>query len=641
MKVKCETKDLELPEGSTGKELADKMNQRTPHQGLAAVVNGELLDLNTPLKEGDDVKFVDFDSPEGKDLFWHTSAHVLAQAVLRIWPDSQPTIGPSIENGFYYDFANLEVSEDDFGKIEEEIKKILGEGLKPERHSFKGKKDAIKEFGENPFKKELIEGFEEDSPITAYKQGEFFDLCRGPHLPTLGKIKAFKLLKTSGAYWRGDSKNQMLTRIYGISFPDREQLKEYLRILEEAKKRDHRLLGANLDLFSFKEEAPAMPFFHPNGMAIWDHLVDFWKEVHLKSDYQIIKTPQLMTKDLWELSGHWEHYRENMFIVELGDERAYAIKPMNCPGCMLYYKGSSHSYRELPLRIAEFGHVHRREPSGALNGLFRVQSFHQDDAHIFMQPNQIKDEILGILELVKEIYETFGLKYTFEFSTRPEKSIGTDKDWEVATTGLKEALDEWGEEYKINEGDGAFYGPKIDLHIHDALGRRWQCGTVQLDMALPEKFQLEYKDSDGGYKRPIMIHRAIFGSIERFFGILIEHFAGRFPFWMSPLPIRIIPVAEAHVSYAKEVMKKIKEASFTCDCDDSEESLGKRVRNAQIQQINYMLTVGDKELENKAIALRTRDNVVHGEVAIDDFIKNCMIEYKERKLTSSYHKEGS
>ncbi|MCB1072884.1 MAG: threonine--tRNA ligase [Chlamydiia bacterium] len=641
MKVKCEMEELELDNGSSAKDLAEKMNQREPDQALAASINGEMRDLSTPLKEGDDVRLIDFNSPEGKEVFWHTSAHVLAQAVLRLWPDAQPTIGPPIEKGFYYDFANLEVSEEDFGKIEKEIKKILGEGLKPERFSFKGKKEAIEEFGKNPFKKELIEGFEEGSPITAYRQGEFFDLCRGPHLPTLGKIKAFKVLKTSGAYWRGDAKNEMLTRIYGISFPSREELKEYLRLLEEAKKRDHRILGAKLDLFSFKEEAPAMPFFHPNGMAVWDHLVDYWKETHLKWGYEIIKTPQLMTKELWELSGHWEHYRENMFTVEIDENHAYAIKPMNCPGCMLYFKARSHSYRELPLRVAEFGHVHRKEPSGALNGLFRVQSFHQDDAHLFMQPSQIKDEILGVLKLVKEIYQTFGLDYTFELSTRPEKSIGTDQDWEVATAGLKEALDEWGEEYKINEGDGAFYGPKIDLHVHDALDRRWQCGTVQLDMALPEKFKLEYKDSDGALKRPIMIHRAIFGSIERFLGILIEHFAGKFPFWMSPLPIRIIPVAEAHVSYGKEVMKKIQEAGFTCDCDASEESLGKRVRNAQIQQVNYMLTVGDKEVENKTIALRTRDNVVHGEVSIDDFLNNCRIEYKERKLTSLYEKEKS
>ncbi|MDJ0651947.1 MAG: threonine--tRNA ligase [Simkaniaceae bacterium] len=641
MKVKYEMEELELDRESSAKDLADKMNQRAPHQALAASINGKLRDLSTPLKEGDTVHLLDFSSPEGKKVFWHTSAHVLAQAVLRLWPEAQPTIGPPIEKGFYYDFAHLEVSEEDFGKIEKESKKILAEGLKPECFSFTGKKEAIDTFGKNPFKKELIEGFDKGSSITAYRQGEFFDLCRGPHLPTLGKIKAFKVLKTSGAYWRGNAKNARLTRIYGISFPSRKELQDHLQFLEEAKKRDHRVLGAKLDLFSFKEEAPAMPFLHPNGMAVWDHLVDYWKEIHLKSGYEIIKTPQLMIKELWELSGHWQHYHENMFTVEMDEERAYAIKPMNCPGCMLHFKTRSHSYREFPLRVAEFGHVHRKEPSGALNGLFRVQSFHQDDAHLFMKPNQIKDEILGILELVKEMYQTFGLDYTFELSTRPEKSIGTDQDWEVTTAGLKEALDEGKKAYKINEGDGAFYGPKIDLHVHDALGRRWQCGTVQLDMALPEKFKLEYKDSDGALKRPIMIHRAIFGSIERFLGILIEHFAGKFPFWMSPLPIRMIPVGKDHISYAKEVMAKIREAGFTCDCDASEGSLGKRVRTAQIQQVNYMLTVGDREAENKTIALRTRDNVVHGEISIDDFLKNCRLESEERRLISLYQKEES
>ncbi|MCB1082107.1 MAG: threonine--tRNA ligase [Chlamydiia bacterium] len=641
MKVKSELEEFELADGSSAMDLAEKKNLRESHQALAAVVNGEMCDLSAPLKGGDDVKLLDFSSPEGKEVFWHTSAHVLAQAVLRLWPDAQPTIGPPIEKGFYYDFANLEISEDDFGKIEKEIKKILSEGLKPDRHVFKGKKEALAEFGNNPFKKELIESFEEGSLLTAYRQGEFFDLCRGPHLPTLGKIKAFKLLKTSGAYWRGNAENEMLTRIYGISFPSREEMKEFLRLLEEAKKRDHRLIGAKLDLFSFKEEAPAMPFFHPNGMAVWDHLVDYWKELHLENGYEIIKTPQLMTKELWELSGHWEHYWENMFTVEIDKERTYAIKPMNCPGCMIYYKSKTHSYREFPLKVAEFGHVHRKEPSGALNGLFRVQSFHQDDAHLFMQPEQIKEEILSVLALVKQIYETFGLTYTFELSTRPDKSIGTDEDWEIATAGLKEALDEWGESYKINEGDGAFYGPKIDLHVHDALGRRWQCGTVQLDMSLPERFELEYKDRDGTLKRPIMIHRAIFGSIERFLGILIEHFAGKFPFWMSPMPIRIIPVAESHQAYAKEVEKTIRKAGFTSSVDCSEDSLGKRVRNAQLHQVNYMLTVGDQEVSNKTIALRTRDNVVHGEVSLDDFLKNCQIEYKERRLTSPYQKEAT
>lgn len=639
-KIQYEKEEIDLPEGATGKDLAETLNLRGPEQSVAVSVNGKTMDLTHPLEEGDEVKLYHFEDDEGKEVFWHTSAHVLAQAVLRLWPDALPTIGPPIEKGFYYDFANLHISEEDLPKIEKEIKKILSENLKPELHHFKDKAEALQTFGANPYKKELIEGFEEGSAITAYRQGEFFDLCRGPHLPNLGKIKAMKLLKTSGAYWRGDKTKEMLTRIYGISFPDREKMKQYLFMLEEAKKRDHRIIGSKLDLFSFKEEAPAMPFFHPNGMAIWERLLTFWRESHLEAGYQIIQTPQLLTKELWEVSGHWEHYWENMFTSQVSEEREYAIKPMNCPGCMLYYKTHSHSYREFPLRIAEFGHVHRKEPSGALNGLFRVQSFHQDDAHLFMKPDQIQEEILSVLDFVKMVYETFGLKYTFELSTRPEKSIGTDADWEVATQGLQKALDKTGLPYKINEGDGAFYGPKIDLHVHDALGRAWQCGTIQLDMSLPERFDLQYKDSDGELKQPIMIHRAIFGSIERFLGILIEHFAGKFPFWMSPLPIRLIPVAETHVAYSEGVAAQIRKAGFSCDVDHSAESLGKRVRGAQLLQINYMLTVGDKEVENQTIALRTRDNVVHGEIQLSDFLKNIETEYKERRLTSLYQERS-
>ena len=631
---------MELDHGISGKGLAEKMNQRKADQALVIGINGKMYDLDTPLQEGDKVQLIGFDTPEGKEVFWHTSSHVLAQAVLRLWPEAVPTIGPAIEQGFYYDFANLNISEEDFGTIEKEIKDILREGLKPERVVFNGKKGAIDTFGNNPFKKELIEGFEEGDPISAYRQGEFFDLCRGPHLPTIGKIKAFKILKTSGAYWKGNAKNQMLTRIYGISFPSRLELQSYLQLLEETKKRDHRLLGARLNLFSFHEAAPGIPFFHPQGMIIWDHLIDYWKKIHLRAGYAMIKTPQLMTQKLWKHSGHWDHYRENMFTVEDDHHSVLAIKPMNCPGSILYFKQKTHSYRELPLRLAEVGHVHRKEPSGALNGLFRVQGFHQDDAHLFIQPSQIKDEILKILTFVKQIYYTFGLKYTFELSTRPEKSIGTDRDWEIGTNGLKNALDEWKEEYTINRGDGAFYGPKIDFHVHDALGRSWQCGTVQLDMALPEKFELGYKDSDGKLKRPMLIHRAVFGSIERFLGILIEHFAGKFPLWMSPCPIRIIPVADHHISYAHKVIEQIEEIGFTCDCDHSHDSLAKKIRKAQLDQVNYILTVGDKEHKNQTITLRTRDSVVHGEVIIDNFLETCKIERKERQLTSPYQKES-
>ena len=640
MKVKYQGQELELPEKSLAKDLAKKAGQEGPHQALVARVNGALCDLTVPLNEGDVVDLIDFGSPEGKEVFWHTSAHVLAQAVLRLWPEAQLTIGPPIEQGFYYDFAHLHISEEAFQAIEKEVQTIVAKRFEPKRLSIKNKEEAFALFGGNPFKKELIEGFDETSQISAYRQGEFLDLCRGPHLPHLGKIKGFKLLKMSAAYWRGDVNRESLTRIYAISFPSKEELNTYLKQLEEAKKRDHRVLGAKLDLFSFHSEAPAIPFLHPRGVAIWDRLVAYWKEIHTKGGYTVIQTPQLMSKKLWERSGHWDHYRSNMFTVPLGEEKEAAIKPMNCPGCMLYFKSFSHSYREFPLRIAELGHVHRKEPSGALSGLFRVQSFHQDDAHIFLQPSQIKEETLRVLDLVKEIYETFGLQYTFELSTRPEKSIGTDQDWDIATTGLREALDVWGKPYQMNLGDGAFYGPKIDLHVHDALGRRWQCGTLQLDLALPEKFALTYKDREGSFKRPVMIHRAIFGSIERFLGILIEHFEGKFPLWMSPLPIRLIPVAKAHHPYAKEVMQTVEEAGILCDWDISEESLGKRVRKAQMEKVNYMLTIGEREMANRTVALRTRDNIVHGEVPLDAFLNSCLREFKTRQLTSPYEKEG-
>lgn len=634
MKIQVNGQWVELPDNSSAKDLAEKLNLRAPNEALAVEINGALFDLQHLLKEGDKVKFLSFDDKMGKEVFWHTSAHVLAQAILRLWPQAQLTIGPPIENGFYYDFANVTISDEDFEKIEKEAQKIIDENYVCKRHLFKDKKEALARFNSNPYKMELIEGFE-DGPITAYEQGEFFDLCRGPHLNNLGKIKAFKVLKTSGAYWKGDQTREMLTRVYAISYPDRKLLKEYLFLLEEAKKRDHKILGPKLDLFSLKEEAPGIPFIHPKGMIIWNRLVEFLRTLLAKAEYVEIKTPHLMGYELWQRSGHWSHYRENMYAFEI-ENRWFAIKPMNCPGCMLYYKSTRHSYRELPLRIAEIGLVHRHEASGALSGLFRVRSFHQDDAHLFMKPTDIKAEILGILGLVEEIYDTFGLKYRLELSTRPEKSIGTDEDWAIATNGLKDALEEWGEPFRINEGDGAFYGPKIDIHIQDALGRSWQCGTVQLDMALPEKFELEYTDSDGMAKRPVMLHRAIFGSIERFFGILIEHFAGKFPLWISPLPIRVIPIADRHNEYAHHLMKEIKKAGFICDVDDSQESMNKKIRNAQLLQINYMLTVGDKEMENKTVNLRTRDNVVHGEVALPAFLNALQKEMTNKSLVGEY-----
>lgn len=640
MLIRSNKQEIELPEGSSAKDLAEKLNLRGPDQSLAASINGLICDLTTPLKNGDEVQLIHFDSPEGKEIYWHTSAHVLAQAILRLYPNAKPTIGPPIENGFYYDFADLTVSEEDFEKIEKEVQKIVDENYRSERHLLKGKKEALEKFKNNPYKCELIEGFKEGDPITAYSQGEFLDLCRGPHMPNLGKIKAFKILKTSGAYWKGDSNREMLTRIYAISYPDRKLLKDYLFFLEEAKKRDHKIIGPKLDLFSLKEEGPGMPFIHPKGMIIWNRLIAFWRMLHDKAHYVEIKTPQLLSQSLWETSGHWFHYRENMYAFSI-EERHFAIKPMNCPGCMLYFKSQTHSYRELPLRIAEIGHVHRHEASGALSGLFRVRSFHQDDAHVFMRPSDIKHEILNVIGLIDQIYSTFGLPYRLELSTRPEKSIGSDEDWEVATAGLKDALDDWGQPYRINAGDGAFYGPKIDIHIRDTLGRSWQCGTVQLDMALPEKFQLEYMDSDGSLKRPVMIHRALFGSIERFFGILIEHFAGKFPLWLSPRQVCVITVADRHNDYAHELAAEVRKAGFLCDVDDSAESVNKKIRNSQLMQYNYMLTVGDKELEKRTVNLRTRDNVVHGELELKNFLSAIEKESAERSLASHFAKEGS
>ncbi len=618
----------------SAKEIAENLHLNGPDQALAVKINGVLYDLDTPVKNGDELVFITFEESIGKEIFWHTSAHVLAQAILRLFPDAKPTIGPPIDQGFYYDFANLTLSDENFDSIEKEAQKIIDENYATKRHVFKDKAEAISRFKSNPFKVELIQGLEQGE-ISAYEQGEFFDLCRGPHLPRLGKIKAFKVLKTSGAYWKGDAKNEVLTRIYAISFPDRKQLKEYLHLLEEAKKRDHKILGPKLDLFSIKEEAPGIPFIHPKGMIIWNRLVDFIRELMTRSGYVEIKTPQLVSQDLWQQSGHWSHYRQNMYAFEI-EERFFALKPMNCPGCMLYYKSQNHSYRDLPLRIAEFGHVHRHEFSGALSGLFRVRGFHQDDAHLFMKPSDIKAEILGILGLIEEIYSTFNLAYRLELSTRPKESIGTDEDWEIATEGLQSALEEWDQPFRINEGDGAFYGPKIDIHIQDAIGRSWQCGTIQLDMALPEKFELEYMDKDGMLKRPVMLHRAIFGSIERFFGILIEHFMGKFPLWLSPLPIRIITIADRHAEYAHEVKREITKAGLICDMDESSESVNKKIRNAQLLQINYMLTVGDKEVEHKTISLRTRDNVVHGEMSLSTFLKALKTEMETKSLTSTF-----
>lgn len=640
MQIKLKNKTtVDLPDQSSGLDLAKELKLNAPFEALGMNVNGENKDLSATLHEGDEVHFWSFDDPQGKEIYWHTSAHVLAQAVLRLWPDAQLTIGPPIEQGFYYDFANLTISDSDFVNIEAEVKNIIKENFKPQRAVFKNKQEAIQKFKNNPFKVELINDLGDETTLTGYQQGEFFDLCRGPHLPNLGKIKAFKILKTSGAYWRGDAKNQMLTRIYAISFPDKSMLQDYLHQQEEAKKRDHKVIGPKLGLFMLKEEAPGIPFILPHGMHIWNALIKYWQELHKRENYLEIKTPQIMTRELWETSGHWYHYRDNMYTFEV-EGRDFALKPMNCPGCMLYYKSEVHSYRELPLRIAEFGVVHRYEQSGAISGLVRVRGFHQDDAHIFMRPQDIRSEILKALNLALEIYDIFNLKCHMELSTRPlEGTIGSDEDWEMTTQALRDALDSSGAAYRINEGDGAFYGPKIDLHINDALGRTWQCGTIQLDMSLPEKFDLEYVDEHGSRVRPIMIHRALFGAIERFFGILIEHFAGKFPLWLSPRAIRLINVADRHLEYAEELNKLFKKEGFSTSLDASNESVSKKIRQAQLEQVNYILTIGDREVENHTLSLRTRDNVVHGEINPQEFIEKIKPELLNRDLTSPFKKE--
>lgn len=631
MLIQLDNQQLEA-EGSY-LELALKLNLKEPHQALAVIVHGKMCDLSTPICEGDVAQFVSFEQKEGKELFWHSSAHVLAQAVTRLYPQAQPTIGPAIDQGFFYDFAELKISDEDLVKIEDEAIKIIQENYAPCRIVIEGQGQAKTMFQDNPFKVEIIEGLDDQGVFTAYSQGEFTDLCRGPHLPKLGKIKAFKLLKTSGAYWRGDSKGVMLTRIYGISFPDKKELKAYLERLEEAKKRDHKVLGPKLDLFSIKEEAPGMPFIHAKGMIMWNALIHFWRKLHQDHDYIEIKTPQIMSQSLWETSGHWYHYRDNMYHFAIED-RHFAIKPMNCPGCMLYFKSGSHSYRELPLRISELGHVHRHEASGALSGLFRVRSFHQDDAHLFMRPSEIKQEILSVLKLVDTLYKTFNISYRLELSTRPEKSIGSDEDWQAATDGLKGALDAWGEPYRVNEGDGAFYGPKIDIHIQDALQRSWQCGTIQLDMALPEKFSLEYTDHDGKIKRPVMVHRAIFGSIERFMGILIEHFAGKFPLWIAPRQIRLLPIADRHHEYALELKAFMKSLGLQVEVDLAAESLNKKIRNAQLDQVNYMITLGDKECDEKKLSVRHREGFQANQIELAFFIEKIQEEIKSHSLRS-------
>ncbi|MFO7153523.1 MAG: threonine--tRNA ligase [Caldicoprobacter oshimai] len=623
----------QYPEGTAIADIVNDISKKLAKSAVAAQVNGRTVDLSAKVYEDCNLNILTFDDDEGKKVFWHTSSHIMAQAVKRLFPDAKLAIGPAIDNGFYYDFdVERPFSPEDLQAIEEEMNRIVKEDLPLERFVLPREQaiEFVKERGE-PYKVELIGDIPEGAEISFYKQGDFVDLCTGPHLPSTGMVKAIKLLSVAGAYWRGDERNKMLQRIYGISFPKKSQLEEYLQRLEEAKKRDHRKLGKELDLFSLHEEGPGFPFFHPKGMIIRNVLEDFWRKEHYRRGYQEIKTPIILNRDLWIRSGHWDHYRENMYFTKI-DGEDYAIKPMNCPGSMILYKRKIHSYRDLPLRVAELGLVHRHELSGVLHGLMRVRCFTQDDAHIFMLPEQIKDEILGVIDLVDYFYGIFGFKYHVELSTRPENSMGSDEDWERATNALKEALEAKGLEYKINEGEGAFYGPKIDFHLEDSIGRTWQCGTIQLDFQMPERFDLTYVGPDGGKHRPVMIHRVVFGSIERFIGILIEHFAGAFPTWLAPVQVRILTITDRTNAYAEEVAQKLRDADIRVETDLRNEKIGYKVREAQLEKIPYMLVLGDKEQENGTVAVRARGRGDLGAMPLDEFMNMILEEIRTKAI---------
>ncbi|UCD90336.1 MAG: threonine--tRNA ligase [Desulfobacterales bacterium] len=613
----------------TGLEIAKGISEDFARNCVVMELNSELVDLNTKINQDARVRLITTKDPEALEILRHSAAHVMAQAVLNLYKEAKLTIGPAVEDGFYYDIDMEPVSKDDFGKIEAEMKKIIKAKI-PFNRQIVSKSEAIEFYKDEPYKLEMISELE-DEEISFYVHGEFTDLCRGPHVPHTGYIKAVKLMKVSGAYWRADQTKSQLQRIYGTAFFTKKELNKHVRMIDEAKKRNHRKIGVALDLFSFHDEAPGMPFFHDKGMVIWNALLEYWREAHRRAGYVETKTPILLQRSLWERSGHWENYRENMYFVEI-DEQENAIKPMNCPGGMLMYKTKRHSYKDLPIRASEIGLVHRHELSGVLSGLFRVRAFHQDDAHIFMTPDQIQDEILAVLKLEESIYKTFGLGFHLELSTRPEKSIGTDEQWDVATKGLEAALDVYGKEYKINEGDGAFYGPKIDFHIKDALGRTWQCGTVQLDMSLPERFDLFYIDKDNEKQRPIMIHRTVFGSIERFFGILTEHFAGKFPLWMAPVQVVILAINDELVPYANELKVKLEHAGLRIELDSRTESLNKKVRDAQLRNIPLILTYGEKEKASGHISLRTLDGKVRFGIPYETFLAQVLAHIKERRL---------
>jgi threonyl-tRNA synthetase len=611
----------EYAKGTTVLDIVRELSEGLARKTVAAELDGRVVGLTTPVTDNGALNILTFDDEKGRDVYRHTASHIMAQAVKRLYPDVKLAIGPAIENGFYYDFDTEQpFSVEDFEAIETEMKKIIGEKLPIERFELPREEAlALVEQMNEPYKAELIRDLPEDAVISFYRQGEFTDLCAGPHLPDTGRVKAIKLLSVAGAYWRGSEKNKMLQRIYGTAFDDRKELKAYLDRMEEAKKRDHRKLGRELDLFSIHDEGPGFPFFHPKGMIVRNLLEDYWRRIHTEAGYQEIKTPIMLNRELWMRSGHWEHYRENMYTSVI-DETPFAIKPMNCPGGMLLYKRRKWSYRDLPMRVGELGLVHRHELSGALHGLMRVRCFTQDDAHIFMREDQMIDEIHGVIDLTTSVYDVFGFKYSLELSTRPDNAMGSDEAWEMATDTLREALNRKGLPYKINEGDGAFYGPKIDFHLEDSIGRTWQCGTIQLDFQMPELFDLTYTNERNEEVRPVMVHRVIYGSIERFIGILTEHFAGVFPLWLSPEQVRVLSITDRVDDYVHELMGKLRAAGLRASADLRNEKIGFKIREAVAERIPYMLVIGDKEMGEGTVAVRRRGKGNIGSMRCDEFI---------------------
>ena len=624
---------IQLAEGATAQDAAQAISEGLARAAVAAKVNGVLVDLSHVLREGDSVEIVTLRDKEGLEVYRHTCAHVLAQALKTVFPTCKLAIGPVIDNGYYYDVDfKTPITMDDFEKIEAEMRKIIKSNLPIRRFSLP-REEAISLMSQyhEPYKVELIQDLPEGEEISFYQQGAFTDLCRGPHLPSTGKIKAFKLVSIAGAYWRGDEKKKMLTRIYGTAFAKKDEMDEYFAMLEEAKKRDHIKLGKDLKLFALLPEGKGFPFFLPNGMILKNTLIDYWRQIHRREGYVEVQTPIILNRSLWETSGHWDHYKENMYTTKIDGEDC-AIKPMNCPGGLLVYKTQPHSYKDLPIRMGELGIVHRHEKSGQLHGLMRVRCFTQDDAHIFMLPEQITDEIKGVVRIIDEVYKLFGFKYHVELSTRPDNSIGSDEDWEAATNALRAALDSIGLDYVVNEGDGAFYGPKIDFHLEDSIKRTWQCGTIQLDFQLPQRFEIEYVGEDGQRHRPIMIHRVVFGSIERFIGILIEHFAGKFPVWLAPEQVKVLPVTDRAAEYAQQIVKEMNEMGLRASADLRKEKIGRKILDAEVEKVPYKLIVGDKEVENGTVSVRRRGEGDIGAMEKADFFALVKKENDEKTI---------